>query len=199
MGYEFEEPDDLNGGVRVYPKDVLNHLLLVWAVDYIEHSPTKYSRPDKKSDVIVVDLVDLDLDFEGDKLLSRRNWWRQGKLIASLRGKIGKPNPILAVMSMEPSSTGMNDAFVLVPMSGDEMAVARAKEWMSKHGDFEPSGQRSPANLHSQLREPGAQPRVQSAAPAAPRQPSLLERLASQQAAGIDRLPPAAPTDKPPF
>ena len=60
---EFEEPEETSG-IRINPADVVGHLLLVWAIEYKDDSPTRFSKPDKKSDVIIVDLVDLDLEGE---------------------------------------------------------------------------------------------------------------------------------------
>lgn len=137
---EFEEPEEISG-VRINPSDVLGHLLLVWAIEYKEHSPTRFSKPDKKSDVIVVDLVDLDLEGEdgGDGYLARRQWWRQGRLIQVLRPKVGRPNPMLAVMSKGVGAAGFQDPFVLVSASQDPQSVQRANQWFQKHPDFKPS------------------------------------------------------------
>lgn len=209
----FEEPDT-TGGLRVFPKDVLGHNLLVWAVDYIAHSPTRLSRPDRPSDVIVVDLVDLDTVFQGECLVARKCWWRAARLIQALRGKIGRVNPLLVRMATEASGTpGMNDAYVLVSVTSDNEVAARAEKWMREHPDFQPSESFPNAAPSQQQQQPNPygqqpyapQPQVQ---PQPPRQPSLLERMAAQQAASLRRidersqpLPPPAPNqfDEPPF
>lgn len=137
---EFEEPEE-GSGIRINPSDVLGHLLLVWAVEYKDHVPTRFTTPDKKSDVIVVDMVDLDLEGEdgGDGYLARRQWWRQGKLIQVLKTKVGRPNPMLAVMSKGTGSQGFQAPFVLISASQDPQAVQRANQWFQKHPDFKPS------------------------------------------------------------
>ncbi len=85
----FGEPEE-TGGLRLNPKDIINHLLMVWACDYIPHSPTQFTQPGKPSDVIVVDVVDLDQMGEDGRpgLLARKCWWRQAQLIQSLKGRI---------------------------------------------------------------------------------------------------------------
>jgi hypothetical protein len=98
----FDEPEETGNGVRMYPKDILGHLLLVWAVDYIEYSPTQFTKPGQPADVIIVDCVDLsvlDPDTNQPGWVARRTWWRQAQLIRGLRGKIGNKSPQLVVMT----------------------------------------------------------------------------------------------------
>lgn len=136
----FDEPDEV-GGVKLYPKDALNHLLIVWAVDYIAHSPTQFSRPDKPSDVVVVDVVDLDqVDPETMQagLLARRVWWRQAQLIASLKKKVGSGTPLLARMGKGTATQGM-PPYVLNSMTSDPQCVARANAWFAANPGFTPS------------------------------------------------------------
>ena len=74
---EFSEPGEEFTGVRINPRDCLDHLLLIWVIEYLPHKPTQFSRPDKPSDVIVVDVVDLDeKDPETDEvgLMARQGW-----------------------------------------------------------------------------------------------------------------------------
>lgn len=205
----FDEPECLGNGIRLLPRDIKGHLLLVWAVDYIPHSPTKFSQPGKPDDVIVVDVVDLDLmDDNGEHVLARRTWWRNSKLIQSCRPKIGRPNPMLVRMGMEPSSMGANDAFALISMSADPTCTVRGQDWLDKHQDFIPS------EASEQFASPRPAPAPQAQAPLAsmgvpqPRGPeTLLERMqrtALENAARLTarpQLPPAAPQqfDTPPF
>lgn len=140
MSSQFDEPDE-SGGARIYPKDVLGHLLIVWAVDYIAHSPTQFSRPDKPSDVVVVDVVDLDQvdpDSGAPGLVSRRTWWRQSQLIASLKRKVGTGTPMLARMGKGTATMGQ-PPFVLNSMTADPQCVQRANAWFQNHPDFKPS------------------------------------------------------------
>lgn len=135
----FAEPEE-TGGLRLNPKDILNHLLMVWAVDYIAHSPTQYSRPDKPSDVIVVDVVDLDqVDPNGQPgLLARRCWWRQAQLIQSLKAKIGQKDPVLARMGKGTGTLGRAAPYQLFSATADGPSVQRANTWLNGHADFVP-------------------------------------------------------------
>ncbi len=122
------------GGQSLYPNNLLGHLLLVWAVDYIPHSPTKYSRPDKPSDVIVVDVVDLDAGAIGTQ-----SWWRQGRLIRDLKPKLGKKNPVLVVLQRDIASQGGEAAYTMAPMTDNPQAVAKANAWFQANPGFTPS------------------------------------------------------------
>lgn len=140
MGLELDEPEE-NSGDRLYPKDILNHLLLVWVVEYIPESPTKFTKPGHACDAIVVDVVDLDLyDEDGQPgLLARKTWWRQSRLIRDLKARVGKPNPILVRMGKANASMGMNAPFAITTMSADPGSVARANNWYAANPDFRPS------------------------------------------------------------
>src|SRR6188474_1999325 len=135
----FDEPEP-TGGVRLYPQKLLGHLLMVWACEYIAHSPTKYSRPDKPSDVIVVDVVDLDAEGEDGQpgFLCRRQWWRAAQIIGSLRPRLGATNPILAHMGQGVATMG-NPPYVLNSATSNPQAVQRANAWLAAHPDFTPS------------------------------------------------------------
>jgi hypothetical protein len=142
----FAEPEE-TGGIRLNPKDIVNHLLLVWVIDYVAHSPTQFSRPDKPSDVIIVDAVDLDqVDEEGRPgLLARKCWWRQAQLIQSLKPKIGGKDPMLVRMGRGGATMGRNAPFVLNSMTADPQCVARATTWINTNPGFTPSSPGVPA------------------------------------------------------
>ncbi len=187
-GFQIDTPEPLATGTKIYPKDVINHVLLVWAVDYIPHSPTQYndgSDPKKPCDVVVVDVVDLDqVDEDGELgLVSRGSWWRQGRLIQRLKGRVGKPNPMIGRMA---KGVGANGAFELIDLSADAKAVSRANAWWMKNQDFTvtPYGDESPQ-----------QPQHIVAATTPPPPPSTLEQQANQslglthnQESALDRL-----------
>ncbi len=145
MALDLDEPEA--GGSKLYPKDILNHLLLVWVIEYIEHSPTKFTKygndgkPSSPCDAVIVDVVDLDqYDDNGVAgLLCRKTWWRQGRLIGVLKPRVGKPNPILVRMGKGGASQGMNAPFEITTMSGDPASVARANNWYAANPNFTPS------------------------------------------------------------
>lgn len=128
------------GGSTLKPEETVGHLLLVWATDYIAHSPTKFTTPGKPSDVIVVDVVDLSTNQMGIQ-----SWWRNGRLIRDLKPKIGKPNPVLVMMHREVAGPGNpNPPYELIPMGADQKAVAIANAWFQVNPTFTPSGPTPP-------------------------------------------------------
>lgn len=187
-----EMPEEFTG-VRINPRDCVGHLLLIWVIDYLPHKPTQFSRPDKPSDVIVVDVVDLDaIDPETDQpgLLARHTWWRQAKLIQKLKPKVGSPNPWLARMAKGGASTGFNAPFVLNGAADEPGAKQRAIEWAQRNPGFTPSAPFVEFGGDGQ-----SQPQVETAVtpPPVTRQPSILEQIAGQRLMdqgqrGADRL-----------
>ena len=141
MAYEVDDPGV--GGEWLDPKTVIGDLLIVWAIRYIEHSPTRHSVPGRNSDVIVVDGVNLDQPgpdgFEG--VIARNSWWRQSRLIMVLKKRVGLPNPILIRLS---KGTSSNSPYELHTQSADKEAMRRFREWCERNPDFEPS---SPGEL----------------------------------------------------
>lgn len=203
MGWEFEELDT-DSGDRLNPKDCVGHLLIVWAINYIEDSPTKFSVQGKQSDVIVVDVVDLDVpdEFGYQGKVFRKCWWRQSRLIALLKGRIGR-GPALAWMDKGVATMGF-PPFILTEAKHDAEANKRAQAWFQAHPDF------TPGSVTIVARPVTPEAKVEEAAP---RQESMLERMARQQAellkqAGMRPAPtalpppppaPSAQTDDPPF
>jgi hypothetical protein len=137
----FDEPDEAAVGPRVYPKDCVGHLLIVWAIEYIEHSPTKFTREGQRADVTVVDVVDLDqVDGETNQpgLLCRRSWWRGARLNQALKNKVGTGVPLLGRMVKGQATQGM-PPYVLESMTSDPVSVSRANAWFAANPGFTPS------------------------------------------------------------
>lgn len=141
----FQEPDEVgaSGGPRLYPQHVLNHLVIIYAIDYIEHSPTRFTKPGDRADVTVVDVIDLDLiDPETNQpgLLATKVWWRGARLNGALKGKVGSGTPLLARVGKGQATQGM-PPYVLTSMTQDPQAVARANAWFAANPGFKPSEQ----------------------------------------------------------
>jgi hypothetical protein len=136
MAFEVDDPGA--GGEYLDPKGILGHLLAVWAIRYIEHSPTRHSVPGRNSDVIVVDGVDLDqVDSDGyEGVIGRNSWWRQSRLIMVLKKRVGLPNPILIRLS---KGTQSNSPYELHTQSADKEAMSRFRAWCERNPDFVPS------------------------------------------------------------
>ena len=182
----FAEPDSAG---RLNPRDIVGHLLLVWPTKYINHAPTKYSRPDKPSDAIQVDVVDLDMEDPNTGLpgyLVVDCWWRPSKLIQSLRGRVGSKDPMLAIMGTGTASQGMNAPFILVSATKDEKAVARGEEWLARNPEFSPT-----------VVQEGSQDVTPT--PPVERVETALERLARMSREGADRLPKPPDSSDIPF
>jgi hypothetical protein len=187
----FSEPDEAGG--RLYPREIIGHLLLVWPVAHIADAPSKYSKPGKPSDAIQVDVVDLDQvdPSTGEPgLLVYGTWWRPSKLIQSLRNRVGSPDPMLAWMQMGTANPGMNAPYVLTSATKDPEAVRRATEWMMRNPDFVPTSVQDGSVTDG---EPSV---VEEDQPA--REPTVLERLAKMSQQGADRLP-KPPSEPVPF
>lgn len=149
MAYEVDEPEP-TGGVRLNPKMILGHLLIVWVTDYIEHSPTKYTVAGKPSDVVVVDCIDLDQvdETSGEVgLIARNCWWRQSRLIQLLKKRVGLPNPILIRITQ---GSQANSPYEAVSQRSDEAAMTRLHQWFQRNPDFTPSAKR-PRDDHEEF------------------------------------------------
>ena len=197
MSEDFDEPTQEFTGVRINPRDCLNHLLLIWVIEYLPHKPTQFTRPDKPSDVIVVDVVDLDEvdpDTEAQGLLARHVWWRQAKLIQSLKTRIGG-KPMLAYMGKGGASQGFNAPYVLNSATGEPAAVQRAKEWLARNPGFAPSQPFETVTVEPEVTTASDIPAPPQAAP------TILERLAQGAQQGADRVmgrPPLPPQQQGP-
>ena len=194
----FAEPETAGGP---YPRDLIGHLLMVWPVDYIEDAPSKFSRSGQPSDVIVVDLVDLDEVDQWTKkpgTLHRQAWWRPGRLIGSLKRRLGSTDPVLAWMSQGTASQGFNAPFELLTATGDPKAVADANTWLQDNPDFAPTGfnnprvEKEPAP-EQKLAEANSNPQPEDEGSRQSRIRSELEQMASQARRGADRLPDPPP------
>lgn len=128
------------GGDTLYPVNCVGHLLIVWSVGYIDHAPTQYTVAGKLSDVIVVDVVDLDqADDEGYQgKVFRQSWWRNNRLIGFLKNRIGRPLPVLARMGKGAVTMG-NQPYELHLADSDPDSVDRAKAWFDANPDFRPT------------------------------------------------------------
>ena len=139
MAYdEWDEPVESTAEF-ITPQKLANHLLIVFPIGYVDHIQTRFTRPDKPSDAIAVDVIDLDAvsDDGAPGKLYRNNNWMQAKLIQALRPKIGRR--MLAHMRQGMSSNGMNPPWILVSATGDPDAVKRADAWMANHPEYRPT------------------------------------------------------------
>ncbi len=183
-----------NGADYLNPKDLINHLLIIWSIDYVENSPTKFSKPGQPADAVIVDVVDLDgYDPETNQpgRLARGTWWRQGRLIRELKRCLGNQNPKLAWMTQGISTSGY-PPYELRDATTDQGAITRATHWMQAHPGFKPSTP-SMSGYPVQPVQPMGQP-VMGRPPQQPQYnqppPSQLEQLASRAQQPLPPIPP---------
>lgn len=199
MWETFDEPEEVISGPRLNPSDIKGHLLIVQVIDYIAHSPTKFSRPDRPSDAIVVDVIDLDLadpetGYQG--LVARKCWWRQAKLIQQLKPKVGG-SPIVARMGLGIPSNGMQPPYELTSMSRDPECMARVHAWVAAHPDYRPSSPGLPPT-NPDLPQSNQQPTPHAAAPPTmPASPAHHRTDTPQPVGTPPPLPPPPPVASP--
>ena len=134
----FDEPVETTGEF-MSPKQLAGHLVIVWPLGYVPFIQTKFTRPDKPSDAICVDVVDLDAmgdDGIPGKLYRTCNWM-QAQMIASLRPKIG--SKLLGHVAQGLSKNGMNPPWMLNSATNDPQAMARGNAWIGAHPGYTPS------------------------------------------------------------
>src|SRR6186713_1227864 len=108
-----DEWGSVTTGEFVKPQQVEGHLLIVYPTGYVPFIQTVHSRPDKPSDAIRVDLVDLDETDEATGApgkIYRNSNWMQSVLIATLRPEIGRK--VLGVMGKGVGKKGFNAPWV---------------------------------------------------------------------------------------
>jgi hypothetical protein len=199
VSWDYDEDEVVvSNGVYINPKDVVNHLLLIWSVGYLPpgQAPTKFND---QADCVVVDAVDLDAADEETGLpgvLATGQRWYQQRLIRDLKPRVGKPSPLLAYITQEPSTKG-NPAFVLTLAHTAPSCVAQANEWRERNRDFIPGAARQTAvDLAPAKSQP--QPQVQTSAPVSSTLDMLKRKAASQQQS-ISRLTGQPQMPDPPF
>jgi hypothetical protein len=135
--FNFNEP---GSGEYVKPEQLQNHLVIMWVVGYRPHVQTKFTRPDKLSDGIVVDIVDLDqTDADGKPgKVYRAQTFLQSRLIQTLRPALGE-DPLLGTIAKGTASPGMNAPWVFLSLTNNPEAVAKAQEWAERNTSFAPT------------------------------------------------------------
>lgn len=135
---EWGQPTEV-GGEFIKPKDLRNHLLIVFPIGYVPHIQTRFSSPDKKSDAITVDVIDLDEkdEYGNPGKVYRNSNWMQSQLIVGLRSLIG--SKALGRIDLGMSRNGMNAPWVFNSAADDPTARERAAEWLRQHPLFQPT------------------------------------------------------------
>lgn len=199
-----EAPGNNDSATYSNPNQIINHLLIIWVIDYVMNLPGPFSKPGDPADLVIVDVVDLDmLDPESAQpgLLTRKNWWRQARLIRDLKNKAGNPNPKLAWMTLAAGTAG-RQPYQLQDATQHPEAVARAQAWVDRHPTFTPSVPSSGMYSNNQVTSPPPQqqrytPPPQQYQPPAPvvqsPPPSQLEQMAHRAHQAPPPPPPPVP------
>lgn len=134
-----------NTGEYARVENLAGHLLLVFPLGYIEHSPTRFSQPGKPSDVIVCDVIDLDgADEAGNPgKIYRTTWWRPSKIIVDLRPFIG--GKVLGRIGKGVANNGMNAPWVISDARQEPGAMDRVRAWIQNSPHFTKSTFTPPA------------------------------------------------------
>ena len=127
-------------GEYIKPEQLNEHLIILWPVGYKAHIQTKFTRPDKPSDGIIVDLVDLTQQgADGTPGKEYRcQTFMQARLIQALRPAIGN-GPMLGTIRKGISTNGMNPPWEFVSLTGSPEAVSQAQAWIDAHPEFVPT------------------------------------------------------------
>lgn len=117
--------------------DVLGHLLVMIATEYVPKVITKFTKPGQEgTDAIRVDVVALTQpDQSGQPSIYRDVLWFNVGLRSTLRKQIG--TPVLARMGQGTAKPGQDAPFTLVDATQDIQAVQFAEAWMDQHPEFE--------------------------------------------------------------
>lgn len=199
MSWDYDDTViEQSSGVYINPKDIVNHLLLVWSVGYLPpgQAPTKFNEQADCAVVDVVDLSQVDPDTGLPGLLATGQRWYQARLIRELKPRVGRTTPMLCAMTQVPSTKG-NPAFELTPAHHDESCVTAANEWRARNRNFIPGAARqtqvdTSTPAPAQYVQPPAVPATAAPATPAPARPpgvmDLLRKQAAEQQASLDRL-----------
>lgn len=148
----FSEPSNTDG-TFLPARNLQNHLLIVWPIQYYPHVQTQYTQAGKPSDAIIVDVVDVSggpcppdrqtgqsVPAIEPGTLGRRCQWMQSQLIRALRPRVGQ-GPLLGTIGLGLSKGGNTPPFVFNSLTSDPAAVERAQAWLDANTDFVPSEQ----------------------------------------------------------
>lgn len=172
--------------------DVLNHVLIVAPTEWIEHIPTKNTKPGEKSPAIRVHVADFTADPQNPTVYRDVLWF--GVIGNGLKRQIGKF--LASMMTQGVATNGNNPPWQLKSMLDDPSWAAYLGSWL----DNTEGGHAFQAEVNSAidmaLSNPTATPDAAPApAPAAPAPPAAPPAPPAPPAvsAPAPAAPPAAP------
>lgn len=172
--------------------DVLNHVFIVVPTEFIEHIPTKNTKPGEKSPAIRFHLADFTADPHNPTIYRDALWF--GVITNSLRRQIGKF--LASMMTQGVATNGNNPPWQLKSMLDDPSWAAYMSNWL----DNTPEGQAFTAECNAavamaQANPTAAEPEATPAAPPAPVAPAAPPAPPAPPtvSAPAPAAPPAAP------
>lgn len=160
--------------------DVLNHVFIVVPTEFIEHIPTKNTKPGEKSPAIRFHLADFSDDPHNPVIYRDALWF--GVITNSLRRQIGKY--LASMMTQGVATNGNNPPWQLKSMLDNADWAGFMSNWL----DNTPAGQEFQAECVAALAAAQSNPTVTEEAP------SVAAAPAAPAAPVAPPAPPAAPT-----
>ncbi len=158
--------------------DVLNHILIVTPTEWIEHIPTKNTKPGEKSPAIRVHVADFTADPHNPTVYRDVLWF--GVITNALKRQIGKY--LASMMTQGVATNGNNPPWQLKSMLDDTNWAAYLGNWL----DNTAAGQEFQAECVASVAMAASNPTTQ--------QPETPAPPAAPQAPAAPPAPPAPPT-----
>jgi hypothetical protein len=164
--------------------DVLNHVLIVAPTEWIEHIPTKNTKPGEKSPAIRVHVADFTADPHNPTVYRDVLWF--GVITNSLRRQIGKF--LASMMTQGQATNGNNPPWQLKSMLDDANWAAYLGNWL----DNTEAGRAFQDEVNAGVEMAKANP-TQPEPPATPAAPAAPAAPPAPPAPPTVSAPPPAP------
>lgn len=169
--------------------DVLNHVLIVVPTEWIEHVPTKNTKPGEKSPCIRVHVADFTADPNNPTIYRDVLWF--GVINNSLRRQIGKF--LASMMTQGVATNGNNPPWQLKSMLDDPAWAGFLGAWL----DNTPAGQEFQAECNAAVAMAQSNPTPTAAAEVAPAAPTPAAAPAPPTVSAPAPAAPQVPTAPP--
>lgn len=167
--------------------DVLGHTMIVAPTEYIDHIPTKNTKPGEKSPAIRCNIVDFHNDPHHPTVYKGVLWF--GVISGRLRRQVGQF--LASRMGQGQATQGNNPPWQLIDVTPETEWMAFMNNWL----DNTQEGRDFQADAEAEVRALAANPTTPEAtAPAAPATPAAPAAPAAPPAPPTVTAPAAAPT-----
>jgi hypothetical protein len=171
--------------------DVLNHVMIVTPTEWIEHLPTKNTKPGEKSAAIRVHVADFTADPHNPTVYRNVLWF--GVITNSLKRQIGKH--LASMMTQGQATQGNNPPWQLKSMLDDPGWANYLGAWLDNTDAGRAFQEETAEAVRMAQATPTTAPAVETAAPAAPPAPAAPAAPPAPPtvSAPAPAAPPAAP------